>query len=248
MKKLALTSLLAVFAVSGAHAANVIDGNPMYRPGEGRFYSETSFATDTDFDSYELGEKFGFGITDKLSIELDTILSYDDISDGFGWKYLQLGLSYRYMDQGNWKADLYGNVAQFYTTGEDFETLRTDRYNWKAGTKVGYVTHDWTVAGTAEFNYLKDDMSGGDDDDWGLKLGMEGQYVFNSNWNMVAGLDYQFSLGDDKVWGDEDLNAKLGVNYNFDSTKYLGVYLTKELTSDFDERPLGFGIKFGVDF
>lgn len=37
MKKLALTSLFAVFAVSGAHAANIIDGNPLYRPDQGRF-------------------------------------------------------------------------------------------------------------------------------------------------------------------------------------------------------------------
>ena len=39
MKKLAFTSLLAVLAVSGAHAGNIIDGNPLYRPAEGRFYS-----------------------------------------------------------------------------------------------------------------------------------------------------------------------------------------------------------------
>ncbi len=45
MKKLALTSMLAVFAVSGAHAANVIDNNPLYRPGQDRFYSVTTLGS-----------------------------------------------------------------------------------------------------------------------------------------------------------------------------------------------------------
>lgn len=39
MKKIALTSLLAMFAVSGANAA--INDNPLYRPMEGKFVSET---------------------------------------------------------------------------------------------------------------------------------------------------------------------------------------------------------------
>ena len=39
MKKIALTSLLSVFAVSGAYAANTIDGNPLYMPKAGHFYS-----------------------------------------------------------------------------------------------------------------------------------------------------------------------------------------------------------------
>ena len=51
MKKLALTSLLAFFAVSGAHAANIIDGNPLYRPGEGRFYS--NFAVESHSEAIE---------------------------------------------------------------------------------------------------------------------------------------------------------------------------------------------------
>ena len=41
MKKIALTSLLAVFAAAGANAANVIDGNPLYKPRAGHFYSVT---------------------------------------------------------------------------------------------------------------------------------------------------------------------------------------------------------------
>ena len=40
MKKLALTSLMAVFAVSAANAA-VINDNPLYRPMQGQAYSIT---------------------------------------------------------------------------------------------------------------------------------------------------------------------------------------------------------------
>ena len=49
MKKIALTSLLAVVAASAAHASiNVIDGNPLYMPMKGHFYSETSLSSDTN--------------------------------------------------------------------------------------------------------------------------------------------------------------------------------------------------------
>ena len=51
MKKLALTSLLAMFAVSGANAANVIDGNPLYMPEQNHFYSVTTAAITAIFTS-----------------------------------------------------------------------------------------------------------------------------------------------------------------------------------------------------
>ena len=71
MKKLALTSLLAVFAVSGAHAANVIDGNPLYLPGANHFYSVSTIGSHTghnDLKSWTMGEEFGYGITNKFAI------------------------------------------------------------------------------------------------------------------------------------------------------------------------------------
>ena len=62
MKKLALTSLLAVFAISGAHAANVIDGNPLYMPEQNHFYSVTTLGSHTEDSVYSAGEEFGYGI------------------------------------------------------------------------------------------------------------------------------------------------------------------------------------------
>ena len=69
MKKIALTSLLAVFAVSGANAANVIDGNPLYMPGQNHFYSVTDlYSHSENADSYVLAEEFGYGILDNLAV------------------------------------------------------------------------------------------------------------------------------------------------------------------------------------
>lgn len=249
MKKLALTSLAAMFAVSGANAANVIDGNPMYRPDKGHFYSETAFNTNTDFEHFGLGEEFGYGITENLSVFVNTSLSYDDnTGEEFGWDYLSLGLSLRYLDQGAWKGDLYGKVRQNYFTGKNFEDIQTVEYVWTAGAKLGYVTSDWTIAGKLDIDYTSDDVSAVDYDNWAMTLGLEGQYVLNSDWNIVAGLDYKFDVAGDDMIDEEPWNAKLGVNYNFDETKYLGFYLTKNLAEDFDEDPLGFVVKFGIDF
>ena len=72
MKKIALTSLIAMFAFAGAHAANVIDGNPLYMPKAGHAYSVTSLASHTEGTPYTLGEEFGYGITDKLAVALET--------------------------------------------------------------------------------------------------------------------------------------------------------------------------------
>ena len=62
MKKLALTSLMAVFAVSGAHAANIIDGNPLYRPGEGHFYNNFAVTSHSEnIEDWKIAEEFGYG-------------------------------------------------------------------------------------------------------------------------------------------------------------------------------------------
>ena len=42
MKKIALTSVLAVLVATGANAAHTLDGNPLYMPEQGHFVSETS--------------------------------------------------------------------------------------------------------------------------------------------------------------------------------------------------------------
>ena len=82
MKKLALTSLMAVLAMSGANAANIIDGNPLYRPGEGRFYSITGVESHTKaVDEVLLGEEFAYGISDDLAVVVGTTAGQADWFD-----------------------------------------------------------------------------------------------------------------------------------------------------------------------
>lgn len=247
MKKLVLTSFLAVLAVSSAGAANINYGNPLYRPDANHFYSQTSLDMDTDYNYFTLGEEFGYGITNKLSAILKTAGSYDSSDtaiDKFSWNNMSLGLNYRYIDMGAWKADAYADVSQIYDTTQDLETIY---YNWRAGLKFGYMTSDWTVAMTAQADYVKDDIEDYKFDSWGMKLGLEGQYVMDKNWNMVAGLDYNFNLTDE-YYEHNPLVAKVGINYNMDATKYVGIYATRDLKADSTNDLYGMGVKFGIDF
>ena len=248
MKKLALTSLLTLFAISSANAANI--SNPLYHPTENHFYSQTSADMDTDLELYTINEEFGYGITDKLAVFLNTAGSYnssDSADTKYSWDNMSLGLNYRVVDMNEWKADVYGKFQQIYDTSDSLEVTW---YKWTAGTKFGYMTNDWTIAMVAQADYISDDIDAYDFDAWGMKFGLIGQYVMDSNWNMIAGLDYDFSLTDD-VYPDyvgNPLTAKLGVNYNMDASKYIGVYATKDLKSDFSDDPYGWGVKFGIDF
>ena len=109
MKKLALTSLLAVFAISGAHAANVIDGNPLYMPRAGHFYSVSSLSSHSEnADSWALGEEFGYGVSDRLAINVRSSISEDEGFDAMGWDEMDFGAAFRLIDEGGWKADLLG--------------------------------------------------------------------------------------------------------------------------------------------
>ena len=112
MKKLALTSLLAVFAVSGAHAANVIDGNPLYMPKAGHAYSVTALESHTEPGrTWVLGEEFGYGISDKLAVIAGadfTERSVEKTFDTYAWDSFKLGAAFRALDMGAWKADLIG--------------------------------------------------------------------------------------------------------------------------------------------
>lgn len=266
MKKIVLASLLGAFAITGANAADGythnpehwrvrMDSNPLYRPLEGRFYSITNLDTDTDFDFYSLGEEIGLGISDRWSIfintagSLDTNYEEDSLEyanrDKVNWDNLGLGTSFRYVDRGPWIADLYGKVRQDYA-----KDVEVTEYNWTVGTTFGYVGWDrWTLAFTVQADYIDDSLGAIDYDGWGMRLGVDGLYNFNQHWNVVAGLYYDFNLGDDsEYYPGNPLTVKLGFDYNFTDWTYIGIYATKDVKSDFDENPMGLGIKFGIDF
>lgn len=273
MKKLALTSLLAVFAVSGAHAANVIDGNPLYMPKAGHFYSVTSLSSHTDGTPYILGEEFGYGITDRFAVDVKTSLNENKAFDEYAWDDLSLNAAFRAIDMGGWKFDLVGaySAEGMYNHpaphGEDAWFDKDSMYYaWTAGVRGGYVAGSWTVAGHALYNYFNSESFNWKDHGMHIwQLGLDAQYVIDSHWSVLAGVEYTgvsndhyYLDGEDggKVKNAGEWNGTLGANYNIDATKYVGVYVNGDLNHQggdnhnkwVAEKGFGFGAKFGIDF
>jgi catechol 2,3-dioxygenase-like lactoylglutathione lyase family enzyme len=269
MKKLILTSLLAVFAVSAADAANIINDNPLYRPDAGRFYSITSLNThsDEDLKFWGLDEEFGYGISDKMAVIVgtDILAGYDDdfISQ---WNNFSLGLNYRLLDASNLKADVFGkyNVGAISSPiadggsvwgyHEKFLDENLTFYTWTLGIRGGYVADNWTLAGHFAFDYLgTESLNWGDEGLHRWRIGLDGQYELDSNWNLVAGAEYASYSDDFLFFNTGTWNGTFGVNYNIDETKFVGAYIGKEMHDDvldgwkFSDG-IAWGLKFGADF
>ncbi|MBD5401013.1 hypothetical protein HDR61_04725 [bacterium] len=262
MKKLALTSLLAVFAASGAQAANVINNNPLYRPMAGQFYSVTDLGTDSDNTSrVALGEEFGYGITDRLAATVLGAVSESNWFDNGGMDYIGVGLNYRLVDMGNWKGDVFGSykALNIGTWGDDSDDKWFDEddmsYTWTAGMRGGYVAECWTVAGHFAFDYNNNESFNWNDGKRSshiMRFGLDGQLMFSQEWNVTAGVEYNMNY--DK-WSENTgyWTGKLGANYNFDANKFLGAYISKIMNHtaagkwDVDDG-FGFGATFGIQF
>ena len=266
MKKLALTSLMAVFAVSGAHAANVIDGNPLYMPAQNHFYSVTDLNSHSEnADSWALEEEFGYGILDNLAVNVKAAIVEEEGFDDYGMGDLGLKMTFRALDLGAWKADLYGEYATeggtiFAHSKAADDTFWFDRdfidYKWAAGIRGGYTTSVFTVAGRVEFAYENTESFNWNDEGmhtWTFAL--DGQYVINNDWNLVATVAYK---GYSDSWADNagEWMGEFGVNYNIDATKFVGLYVNGAMDHWKDngekgwevEDGFGFGAKFGIDF
>ncbi len=262
MKKIALTSLLAVVAASGAHAANIIDGNPLYMPGQNRFYSVTDlYSHSEDTDSYTLMEEFGYGILDNLAVNVRAGMAEVDAFDDYGMGNLGVKLTFRALDLGAWKADVYGEYginggSIFWHSDAADDTFWFDKdmteYNWTAGIRGGYTTSVFTVAGRVEFAYENSEsFNWGDEGMHTWTFGLDGQYVINDDFNLVATVEYK-GLSDSWAKNAGRWLGEFGVNYNIDATKFVGLYVNGEIahaTGDWEwEDGFGFGAKFGIDF
>ena len=262
MKKIALTSLLTIAMASAAHASvNVIDGNPLYMPRAGHFYSVTSLGSNSKTtESWALGEDFGYGITDRFAINLTTSLDEEESFDRFGWNGLSLGATYRVLKNGHWVADVVGSynvdgwLYAYDENADDGYFMENEllRYTWKAGVRGGYTVARFTVAGHVMFSYNNEESFNWNEDGvHRLAFGLDGQYVINRDWNLVAGIEYSGSI-DDGVKNTGRLVGDFGVNYNISSSSYVGAYVNGEMshkTGDWKwHEGMGFGVKFGVDF
>lgn len=268
MKKVVLTSMMAVLAVSGAHAANVINNNPMYRPEAGQFYSVTNVESANDESTVVwLGEELGYGITDRLAVSVATSAAEDDWFNASVWDEVKLGLNFRAVDMGNWKGDVFASYAVSpiagHNSGENgnniaFLDKEYTEYDWKIGARAGYVTDMWTVAGHVAFDYANSESFNWKDKGMHkLAAGIDGQLVLNNYWNLTAGAEYNTIL--DKKLGGEKVKhpgywvAKFGANFNFDSDKFIGAYVTKTMdhvaSGEWEvENGYGFGAVFGIQF
>ncbi len=273
MKKIALTSLLAMIAVSGAHATNVIDGNPLYMPKAGHAYSVTTVGSHSgseDIKTWGLNEEFGYGVTDKLAVMVSTTM-YDLRSfDQWAWSDLTLGMAFRAMDEGNFKLDVLGGYSVSPVWGNHLSFLDKDftEYVWTAGVRAGIAAGNFTIAGKALFEYWNTESfnwneKAGEQGVHALVLGLDAQYVIDNNWNLVAGVEYTGIMDDEYrgIPGAEIKNAgtwhgEFGVNYNIDATKFVGAYISGDMNHHGGtkgdewkvEDGFGFGAKFGIDF
>lgn len=254
MKKLILTSLLAVFAATGANAMAIND-NPMYRPDQGKFYSVTDLMSNTEYaDTWVLNEKFGYGITDRASIYVSTALGEGEWFDTMDWGMFEIGADYRLLDDMNWKVDAYASYALSPVWGDHLSFLDEDytSYTWGVGVRAGYVTDMWTVAGHFEFNYLNSEsFNWGDDGSHSLIAGIDGFLSLDSNWALMIGAEYTGWL-DDEFDNAGSWTGKFGVNYNFSPDAFVGAYISGEMdhsTGDWEVVDgMGFGVKFGAQF
>ncbi|MBP5485548.1 MAG: hypothetical protein J6Y07_02475 [Alphaproteobacteria bacterium] len=256
MKKIALTSLLTIVAASVAHAGvNVMDGNPLYMPKAGHFYSETALSSHSEHGKdWTLGEVFGYGINNNLALTVETSVSEIDAFDGYAWNDASFGLTARLFKKQGWVADIYGGYGVAPVWGDHRPFLDKDDtgYAWTAGVRAGYMTARWTVAGFFDFNYLGSESFNWDEEGrHALRAGVAGQFVIDANWNLVADATYT-GWTDDGVKNAGSWEGKFGVNYNIDSTKYIGAYISAGLehsTGDWEWADgVGYGVKFGIDF
>lgn len=249
MTKMFLFSGVLVCLSGVANAGNIMNGSPFYNPAAGRFYNIlTPVQANSKFDYFVMADEFGYGVTDAFTIHIATSGSYDSSDNPqFGkwsWNDLEFGFDWDLWQQGQLQAGTYGDVKQVFDTKDGLETVA---YNWTMGAQVGRMTDKWSVAGIVEVDYLNDDLPQDTFDAWAMTVGAQSQIIIDNHWNLVGGLLFDFDLFD-KYYNGERLRLQFGVNYNFDSTKYLGVSLEKDIVHSFDSAPAKIGVKFGVDF
>ncbi len=255
MKKLVLTSLLTVFAVSGAHAAGMLD-NPLYRPDQGMFYSMTDLESNTNSTTrLDLGEEFGYGITDRLAVGIAMSMAENNWFDQSEWGQLGIGVNYRLLDMEKWKADIYGSygVNPVWAYGKSFMEENETNYAWNIGMRAGYVTDAWTLAGYIDFDYVNTESFNWGDDGWHyLTLGADLLVALNEDWDLALGAQYT-GIMDDRVENAGQWEGKIGANYLIDDNMFVGIYLAKYMAHTNPGQwtvadGFGYGAKFGIQF
>lgn len=255
MKKLALTSLLAVCAVSSANAA--INDNPLYRPDAGKFVSMTSVASHTEnATEFAATEEFAYGVTDRLAIGISTSASENDWFEAASWDSFGVGADYRFFDGEVVKADAFASydISGIWGDHADFLEEETTNYTWTVGARAGYTSGNLTLAGHVAFDYENIESFNWDDDGFHtLRAGVTGFLELNNNWGLLAAVEYNADLDN---WEDNNgfWTGKFGVNYNITNDMFVAGYVAKEMNHTAGDGKwevadgFGFGGKFGIQF
>ena len=174
---------------------------------------------------------------------------------------MELALNYRVLNQGAWVADVYGayGVSPMWADHSPFLDKDLTGYTWTAGVRGGYIGNGWTIAGHAAFEYSNSETFNWGDEllvpQHALVLGLDGQFLIDQDWNLVAGVEYT-GYTDDEANNSGSWDGYFGVNYNISPSAYVGAYVdaTMDHWKDNGEKGwevedgFGFGMKFGIDF
>ena len=267
MKKVSLLTLATATLISSMASAQMATGrmsgttmdnpslsnmeNPMYKPGEGMFYSKTNFnytPVDKHDDSYALTEEFGYGLSEDWAISA---------SIGYGWmskeanafgkesqvSNLAIGALYRNIATPDFVWDVVAGVS--IDIADDMVSqysldLPINDYGKKdtgifLGTKLGMnVIQDFMVALDVGYMFDIDDKKDlankelGDTSYW--NAGVEGQYMFNDDWSMNLAYKYKKFVNNDGFNKADSSNIIASANWQATDMALFTLYVDYDAT------------------
>ena len=234
--------------------------------------------------SWTLNQEFGYGINNRWSVTVATDIIDQQSFDQWRWDNIAVETKFRALDIWSWKADLIAGyiVSNVWAShrpfleknpkidqNTGFEVAGTGTsYTWAVGVRGGYTSSQFTIAGhllleyfnTGTFNWQEEE---GEQGMHVAIFGVDGRIVLDNHFTLIGGAEYigfvdnewygwpGASVENSGVW-----TGKLGLNYNIDTTKFVGGYMDVSLTHDYGEnrdewgfnKGVGFGAKFGIGF
>jgi len=192
MKKILLTSLLAVFAVSGAQAANYFVGG-----------SASLSLDDTHKNTIEVSPEIGWYYNENWDFGLNVDLGYarSDADNGL-WGYGIGGFArYKVAQFGDFKLLLKGSVgAAFATVTSNVDAIDGETTAALAASIAPMVTYDVSESLTLYANlnflgvsasYMFENDTLGIGNDWAFNAGVDSSNVFNTG-DFKVGFLYNF--------------------------------------------------------
>lgn len=242
MKKLALTSILALFAVSAANAGTF---DSTYRVKAGDFNGQfgAAFTTGankngdelTDFTAGDFGVtgvKLAYGISDSFALTFDvsSVATSYLTTVGLTGTNPEIGINWQLVNTPSFGLDLIAKYGMALTEIAGTDT-RIGMNNLQAGAHL-YGAADalqWGATALAQYTFVPDTV--GDGDAINLLLQAEVMYAMNANWDLKAEVMYNMynlnnGLNDAVDFIIYDRSVAFGPVYNFSETAAVMPYLS----------------------